>query len=48
VPNICTRKRAIIITTVIGTTHFSNDGEVIIKPSIADKTLIAGVMAPSP
>ena len=48
VPNICTTKRAIIITTVIGTTHFSSDVDTTLKPSTADRTLIAGVRAPSP
>ena len=48
VPNIWIKKRSIIITTVIGKIHLVNASEVVVKPSIADKTLIAGVKAPSP
>jgi hypothetical protein len=48
VPNICTKKRAIIITIVIGKMHLFSDADVIAKPSTADRTLIAGVRAPSP
>jgi hypothetical protein len=48
VPNICTKKRAIIITTVIGKIHLLSDSDVVAIPSTADKTLIAGVRAPSP
>lgn len=47
-PNICTTKRAIIMTIVIGKIHCCNVSEVVAKPSTADKTLIAGVSAPSP
>jgi len=48
VPNICTKKRAIIIITVIGKIHLLSDSDVVAIPSTADKTLIAGVRAPSP
>ena len=33
---------------VIGRTHLCNDSEVTARPSTADRTLIAGVIAPSP
>ena len=48
VPNICTKNRPMIIITVIGKIHLLNEVDVVAKPSIADRTLIAGVRAPSP
>lgn len=37
-----------IITIVTGKIQFFNDDDVVAKPSTADRTLIAGVRAPSP
>lgn len=48
VPNICATKRSIKIKMVIGKIHFDNDSVVVAMPSTAERTLIAGVRAPSP
>ena len=48
VPKRCTEKRPTKIATVLGTTHSCSPGLAISSPSTALRTLIAGVIAPSP
>ncbi len=48
VPHCCPINKQIIIITVIGTTHEWRLGAFNANPSTADKTLTAGVNAPSP
>ncbi len=48
VPSGWTANRATRMTTAAGTTYVVNPGAAISKPSSADNTEIAGVMAPSP
>ena len=48
VPCFCMKNRPIRITTVSGTTAGVSEGASTFRPSIADSTEIAGVIAPSP
>ena len=48
VPRLCTRNSATSTATVIGTTARDSPGASTLSPSIADRTEMAGVMAPSP
>jgi len=48
VPLRCTMKRAMRMTTVMGTTKRSRCGAYTLMPSMALNTEIAGVIAPSP
>ena len=48
VPWRCTIKSPQIITTVMGMTYASNRGVMILMPSTADNTEIAGVINESP
>ena len=48
VPRRWIRKRATMITTVIGTTKLSIEDEIVSVPSTADSTEIAGVIMLSP
>jgi hypothetical protein len=47
-PLLCIRNSPIRMMTVSGTTAGASDGASTLRPSIADSTEIAGVMAPSP
>ncbi len=47
-PLCWTRNRPTRITSVIGTTYGPSDGASTFRPSIAESTEIAGVIAPSP
>ena len=48
VPNRWTKNSAVRTAIVSGTTTSSRSGETTSRPSIADSTLIAGVIMPSP
>ena len=48
VPRRWTRKRAMMIAAVIGTTRSLSDGAATLRPSTADSTEMAGVIMLSP
>ena len=48
VPRRCNENNPMRMTTAIGMIHPVSDGWATPRPSTADSTLIAGVMAPSP
>ncbi len=48
VPWLCTQNRQTRIATVIGSTYWSKCGAMSSRPSTADSTEIAGVIAASP
>ncbi len=47
-PSLCRRKRTTMIVTVIGITRLSIDDEMVLVPSTAERTEIAGVIMLSP